>query len=377
MRIAGLAFAVILTSVLSLHAAELGAPRGDGANSETIDKARAIIRGLRKIVTPEGVEKLQTVRIGGIDQYISIRGVDRRNPVLLILHGGPGDVELPLAWWNTRALEEYFTVVQWDQRGAGKTYLLNDPSLVAPTMKPERFIRDTEELVAWLRKDLGKQKIFIMGHSWGSYIGLEFAKRRPEWLHAYIGTGQFANSPESERRGWKYALDAARAAGNTQAETQLESIAPYAVPGKSIPVRDIMLERKWSDYFGGVMAYRTHQTDGAAAELSPDYSPAEIPHLYDGNGFSEKYLLSDVLAADATGTKSLDCPLILLEGRHDKTVNSDVAHEWFEKVTAPEKHFVWFEHSAHEVMAEEPGKVLVSLVKYALPIALRAGDGVP
>jgi esterase/lipase len=171
-------------------------------------------------------------------------------------------------------------------------------------------------------------------------------------------------------------MDKARASGKVEAQKELQSIAPYAAPGTTIPLKDIMLERKWSDFFGGVMAYRTHQTDGAAASLSPDYSSSEIAHVYDGNAFSEQFLISAVLAADATGTKSLACPLILLEGRHDKTVNSDVAHEWFETVAAPEKHFVWFEHSAHEVMAEEPGKVLVSLVELALPVARRNGDGV-
>jgi pimeloyl-ACP methyl ester carboxylesterase len=369
--------ATVLTSLALVQPAQAETPQtGPDANAQGMDKARATIRDLRTIVTPQGIAEDRTVRIGGIDQYISIRGSDRRNPVLLILHGGPGDVELPMSWWNTRELEEYFTVIEWDQRGAGKTYLINDPAAVAPTMTPERFVQDTEELVTWLRGDLGKSKIFLLGHSWGSYVGLEFAKRHPEWLHAYIGTGQFANSPESERRGWAFAMQQAKATGNAEAQKELQSIAPYAAPGKAIPLKDIMLERKWSDFFGGVMAYRTHQTDGAAADLSPDYAAAETPHVWDGNGFSEKHLISAVLTADASGTKALRCPLILLEGRHDKTVNSDVAHEWFDKVKAPEKHFVWFEHSAHEVMAEEPGKVLVSLEKYALPIARRNGDGV-
>jgi proline iminopeptidase len=372
------ALMVLLALCLPAVAADSAKPDAQSeARSEARPEAADTIRNLRKIVAPEGIERLETVRIGGIDQFISIRGVDRRNPVLLILHGGPGFVETPLAWWDTRDLEEYFTVVHWDQRGAGKTYLLNDPKLVAPTMKPARFIADTEELVGWLRKTLGKQKIFLLGHSWGSYIGLEFAKRRPEWLHAYIGTGQAANTPESERRDWAYAMERARRSGNSQAEKDLNSVAPYAAPGQPIPLKSIALERKWSDYFGGVMAYRHDQIDGEAAKLSPDYTSAELAHIYDGNGFSERYLLADVLSLDLSGTRQLDCPLILLEGRHDRTVNSDVAHEWYEQVKAPEKHFVWFEHSAHEVASEEPGKLLVSLVKYALPIAVRAGDVAP
>src|SRR6202158_3852425 len=125
--------------------------------------ATLIIADARKIVTPNGVERLDKVRIGGIEQWVSIRGADKRNPVLLLIHGGPGYVSMPMSWWFTRGWEEYFTVVQWDQRGAGKTYLLNDPGKIAPTLTPERMIADTEEIAAWARKEFGKDKIFVLG----------------------------------------------------------------------------------------------------------------------------------------------------------------------------------------------------------------------
>lgn len=377
MRFIAIASATIIVALAQSASAQDTHAQDAAPKPRNRAEAVALIRDQRRIVVPGGIERDDTVRIGGIDQFITIRGVDRRNPVLLILHGGPGFVESPLAWWNTRGLEEYFTVVEWDQRGSGKTYLLNDPKAVAPTMTPDRMISDTEELISWLRTNLGKRKIFLLGHSWGSYLGLEVAKRHPEWLHAYIGTGQAANTPESERRGYADALAAAKKTGNRQAIAELESIAPYAAPGRPIPLASIIVERKWSDFFGGVMAYRTHEIDGDLAELSPDYSDAESAHVYDGNNYSQQFLLSDVLSLDLSGIRELRCPLILLEGRHDRTVNSDVAYEWFRTVRAPSKRFVWFEHSAHEVMTEEPGKVLISLVRYARPIATRAGDGAP
>jgi pimeloyl-ACP methyl ester carboxylesterase len=244
-------------------------------------------------------------------------------------------------------------------------------------MKPERFVDDIEELVGWLRKEMHKDKVFVLGTSWGSVIGLEFAQRRPEWLHAYIGMGQAVNIPESERRGYAYALEAAKKAGNKEAIAELESIAPYAAPGQTIPLEKIKIERKWSDFFGGVMAYRTHQIDGMVVGLSPDYSEEEARHVYDGNGFSQDFLFSPVLSVDLSHVTKLDCPLILLEGRHDRTVNAQVAHEWFERVRSPLKHFVWFERSAHEIMTEESGKLLVTLVEQARPIAARAGDVAP
>src|SRR5690606_8752901 len=338
-------------------------------------QAIEVIRELRKIVTPLGVERYEMVPVGGIPQFVSIRGADRRNPVLLIVHGGPGFPTSTIAWWGTRGLEEYFTVVHWDQRGAGKTHLASDPAEVAPTMTPDRFVDDTEELVGWLRGQFDKDKVFVLGTSWGSHVGLRFALRRPEWLHAYIGMGQAIDSPESERRGYAHALAAARAAGNRQAIADLESIAPYARAGGAISLEDIALERRWSDHFGGVMAYRTHQIDGIAVRLSPEYSDEEARRAYEGNGYSQDFLLSDVLGVDLSGVKALDCPLIVLAGRHDRSVNSYVAREWFDAVDAPAKHFEWFEHSAHEIIAEEPGKLLVTLVTHALPLAARSGDG--
>ncbi|MGE8233741.1 MAG: alpha/beta fold hydrolase, partial [Stenotrophomonas sp.] len=130
-------------------------------------QATAIVADMRRVVADNGIERLEKVRIGGIDQWVSIRGNDARNPVLLMLHGGPGWVAMPTSWYFQRGWEEYFTVVQWDQRGAGKTFASNDPVQLAPTMTRERMVADSLEMVAWLRHEFGKQKIFVLGQSWG------------------------------------------------------------------------------------------------------------------------------------------------------------------------------------------------------------------
>ena len=365
-----LAFLAILSTVI-VRAQE---PAKPASRSE----ATAIIANARKIVAPNGVERLETVRIGGIDQWVSIRGADRRNPVLLLIHGGPGYVSIPMSWWFSRGWEEYFTVVQWDQRAAGKTYLLTDPVTIASTLTQERMIADTEEMAAWVRRELGKDKIFVLGHSWGRFLGLQLAERHPEWLYAFIGVGQLIDGPESERQGWRFAMDAARHAGNAEAVRELEAIAPYGAPGQTIPIKDIYVERKWVGFYGGVMAYRRdNSADSDLAQLSPDYSDQEIGHIWDGNKFATPYLLPEVVALDLTKTNKLIVPLILFQGRHDRNVNSEVAATWFATVKAPEKQFVWFEHSGHMPMTEEPGKFLLSLVRYARPIAEKAGDAAP
>jgi proline iminopeptidase len=365
---------LIFLAVFAMAPARADEPAKPASRTEVT----AIIAEARKIVTPNGVERLEKVRIGGIDQWVSIRGTDRRNPVLLYIHGGPGYVSIPMSWWFSRGWEEYFTVVQWDQRAAGKTYLLTDPATIAPTLTPERMIADAEEMAAWVRRELGKDKIFVLGHSWGSFLGLQLAQRHPEWLYAYIGVCQLIDGPDSERRGWRFAMDAAHHAGNADAVRELEAIAPYGFPGQTIPIKDIYVERKWVGYYGGVMAYRRdNSADSDLAQLSPDYSDQEIGHIWDGNKFATPYLLPGVVALNLTNTNKLAVPLIMFEGRQDRNVNSEVAATWFDAVKAPHKQLVWFEHSGHMPMTEEPGKFLLSLVRYARPIAEKAGDIAP
>lgn len=369
---------VLIAGVLTFFAGSVIAGANDTTKPFTRDDATSVIRNARKILTHDGVERLEKVRIGGIDQWVSVRGADRRNPVLLYIHGGPGYVSIPMSWWFSRGWEEYFTIVQWDQRAAGKTYLLNDPEKVAPTLTRERMVADAEEMAEWARKEFGKNKILLLGHSWGSYLGLELAVRHPEWFYAYIGVCQVTNSPESERRGWRFAMDAARSTGNAEAVRELQAIAPYALPGKTIPIQDVYVQRKWVGFFGGTMAYRRdNAADSGLAELSPDYSDQEIQHIWDGNKFATPYLLPGLLAVDLSTTHRLELPLILFLGRHDRLVNSDVAAEWFDKVQAPEKHLVWFENSGHMPMTEEPGKFFLSLMRFARPIAERAGNVAP
>jgi len=369
-----LAAAAAVSAVVTATAARADQP----AKSGSFEGAAAIIAHARRILTPQGVERLEAVRIGGIDQWASIRGRDRRNPVLLVIHGGPGYVLMPESWWMSRDWEEYFTVVHWDQRGAGKTLLINDPAKLAPTMTLERSVTDAEEMVVWLRKEFGKRKVFVLAHSAGTYVGLQLATHHPDWLYAYIGVGQMADMPESERRGWAFAMDQARAAANAEAVRELQSIAPYFAPGHPSPLKDLYLERKWVGYFGGVMAYRhDNDADSDLVKLSPDYSREELRHIYDGNEFAERFLLADLIDGDWSVMRRFGCPMFLFEGRHDYNASSEVAHEWFEKVEAPAKQFVWFEDSAHMPMTEEPAKFLVSLVRFVRPLAEKDGVAAP
>ena len=141
----------------------------------------------------KGIDEASFISIGGIEQWVTIRGQDRANPVLLVLHGGPGDVTNPWTFALFAPWEKHFTVVQWDQRGAGRTFSRTGPT-VAPTMTLDRMAEDGFELLDYLRKHLGKDKIIVVGHSFGSIIGLRMVRARPDLFYAYVGTGQVADS---------------------------------------------------------------------------------------------------------------------------------------------------------------------------------------
>lgn len=363
-------------TALSLAAAPAGAqdkPVGPSSRTEAVK----IVADLRRIVSPDGLQASETVRIGGIDQVMTVRSQDLRNPVLIYFHGGPGFVETPLDWWWGRGWDEYFTVIHWDQRNGGKTYTAsgaNDPA----TLTPARFQADAEEVVQWALKRFGKRKLFVLGHSWGSMLGLKLAAAHPEWLHAYLGMGQITDGLESERRGWEWTRAKAQADGNAQALRELDAIAPYATRPGPLKVDAIITQRKWLGHYGGAAWRRTGgDFEAAAIKLSPEYTDADVRNAFKGQPPVTEALLPTILTVDLSTIRTLKVPLILLNGRHDINVSSDVAAEWFATVRAPSKRLVWFERSGHHITSEEPGKLLQTLVTYARPIAAKAGDVAP
>jgi pimeloyl-ACP methyl ester carboxylesterase len=323
------------------------------------------------VVSDHGVDQARAVEIGGVRQWITIRGRDARNPILLVLHGGPAAPDIPARWAFEGPWTDYFTVVEWDQRGGGKTFALDGPG--APAATKDRLVADTEELIAWLRSTYGRRKIFVVGHSWGSVLGLEMARRHPDWLYAYIGVGQIISMRAGERIGYAWTLAQARKAGDARAIADLEAIAPYPEPDGTLPLDKIDIERRWSVHYGGL----THNRDSYAwwenlERLSPDYSEADFKAIDAGSAQTLPALLPAMAATDFTSVTRLRCPILMFAGRFDYTTPSAPVKAWFDRLRAPSKRFVWFENSAHMIYGEEPGKFLVSLVRYARPLATDA-----
>jgi proline iminopeptidase len=336
----------------------------------TRKEVTSIIREGRKIVSPNGVEELIEIPIGGTKQWISVRGRDRSNPVLLMIHGGPASPEMPSSWFFENGWEDYFTVVQWDQRGAGKSYRSNDPKLVEPTLSIATIAADAAEVVGYLRNRYHKEKVFVLGHSWGSIIGITLAHDHPELLYAYIGTGQVISAVENERVGYANTLKLAEAAGNETAIKELKALAPYPPPDGTNLLQKLSTERKWSVGLGGLGFGRSSfGWYGNLFELSPEYSTADIDAIDKGSKFSLGKLWPQFSGVDFRGTTDFRCPILLIEGRRDNTTPSEVAAAWFEKVHAPAKKLIWLENSAHMTMLEEPGRFLVHLVQDARPYA--------
>ena len=212
---------------------------------------------------PERVKEEMFVRIGGIDQWITINGDDRDNPVLLFLHGGPGDALSPFDDALFAGWEKDFTLVQWDQRGAGRTYGKSGPS-IEPTMTVERMTDDGIEVAQFLTKHLNKKKIIIYGGSWGSILGVYMAHARPELFYAYVGDAQMVNTRKNESASYARVVEMARAAGDQPAITALTAIGP--------PPWDSL--RKWPVFAKTRRAYQAKVVTAPPApeKLNPAYA---------------------------------------------------------------------------------------------------------
>lgn len=330
---------------------------------------RDIIGDVSRIVAPNGVQENFKLRIGGIEQWIYARGQDRNNPVLLFVHGGPASPSAPTMWMYQRPLEEYFTVVNYDQRGAGRTYLDNDPEQVRPTLHIDRFADDAAEIAKAMAQRYGKRKVILVGHSWGTVVGMRAVLAHPELFHAYVGIGQVISMLDNEQISFDFALAQARKEHNQQAIRELESIAPY--PGNTPITRErIVKERTWAQHYGGLAAYRGDFSYYFNAPLlSPEYDARAVKAIDQGSLLTLEQVLNEWLQVDFKPVTDFPVPVLMFMGRHDYTTPSAPTAAWLARVRAPYKKAVWFEHSAHLVQFEEPGKTLVSLLEYVLPLA--------
>ena len=332
---------------------------------------------------PKGIEELKSINLGNAEQWIHIRGRNKNNPVLLWLHGGPGGAVIGAGDAFLRPWEDYFTIVMWDQRQTGKSYYPQRDDVEPLTV--QQFIDDTEELIQYLLNHLNKEKIFILGASWGTVLGMHMVKQHPEWLHAYIGVGQVVNSLQAEKALYSRLLDHAKDHKESKLVNKLKSItaaldADSPEREKSFADNTVFVRRELARLAGEALMHNTSFDETVniwnfEKLISPHLTFTDLCNdvlgdelaIYRAPYCLTKEFLDIDLPEDIGST--FDVPIFFFTGSHDWQTPVTLSDKWFSEITSPYKELVHFEESSHCVINEEPGRFLIGLVNKVLPFA--------
>lgn len=298
------------------------------------------------------------VEVGGIQQWLEIEG-DRKKPVLLIVHGGPGaSTRFASGAWTP--WREHFNLVHWDQRGAGRTFLKNGPENCQP-MTFDRIVEDGLEIAKFLCRNLLKDRVFVLGHSWGSAIAVHMVKRRPDLFAAFVGTGMLVNFHENELVNHSKLTQLAEMQGDIEGLATLKEIGhpPYA------DIQHLGAVRQLGDrLIGG---------NGDSPFPRPPVPPANMSAEDRNLGpqaffFSCNALIDDLWRVDLSllGT-SFDVPVFIFMGTHDQQTPIELAETYFASIEAPRKAFVRFDGCHHFVCINKPDEFLEQLIAHLLP----------
>ncbi|MDJ0704198.1 MAG: alpha/beta hydrolase [Leptolyngbyaceae cyanobacterium MO_188.B28] len=311
-------------------------------------------------VVPGSIAEINYLRLGGLDQWVMIRGESLANPPLILLHGGPGFSETHFFRYFNAPLEKTFTVVYWDQRGSGKSF---DSEISGSSMTVEQFITDLDELVEAVCKRVGKKKVVIFGHSWGSVLGVLYAARFPQKVAAYVGSGQLGDWPASEASTYAFVLAEAQRLNNRKAVKELRAIGPPPHTAKAL-----WTQRIWLLRIEGGPTVRDFWTLGRIFLSVPETSIFEPPNLMHAFKFSLDAMWAEVTAINLIkAAPALQMPVFFFLGRHDHCVPSEISTAYFDALTAPSKRLVWFEESGHQPFVDEAAKFNTSMVELVRP----------
>jgi pimeloyl-ACP methyl ester carboxylesterase len=300
------------------------------------------------------ISTIEKIKLGGIDQYLIIRGADSIKPVMLFLHGGPGSPELAFMKETNTAIENDFVMVYWEQRGAGKSYSSDIP---AESMNLEQFISDTRDLSKMLAQRFKKEKIFLMGHSWGSFLGIQAAHKYPELYYAYFGIGQVCHQYRGEQISFAWIKEQASLQKDSSA---IKKLAIMAFPDSLAPVNDwmtfLMPQRNYVTKYGGGV---THEMKSMWPVLkmvidAQEYTFSEKIMAMKASLFSLETLWPVVINTNLFNEiDSMALPVYIFQGKNDYQTPHGLAREFYDQLKAPEKGFFSFENSAHSPMMEE------------------------
>jgi len=296
------------------------------------------------------------IKVNGTTQGMFIKSKNIDNPVLLFLHGGPGMPEYFLTQQYPTGLENDFTVVWWDRRGAGLSY---SPDIPRESLTIEQSILDTITVTNYLRNRFKKDKIYLLGHSGGSFIGIQVVKQAPDLYYAYLGMGQMTYQVKSEKLAYEYMLQKYKEIGDSRMVGILEQnpvTLSVPLPRGYEKIRDEAMHRL------GIGSTRDMDSVITGIFLPswkfPEYTLREKINLWKGKFFSHSVMWNEMIATDLTKQfTEFDLPIYFLEGKYDYTCSYDLASEYFSHISAPIKRFYTFENSAHSPIFEEPQRM--------------------
>ena len=306
---------------------------------------------------PGSISVIEKVKLGGQEQYLIIRGQDRNKPVMLFLHGGPGSPEFAFMKKTNKAIEKDFVMVYWEQRGAGKSYSKDIP---AESMNLSQFISDTRELSILLAKRFKKDKIYLMGHSWGSFLGILTAYKYPELYHAYFGIGQVCSQYKGEKISFEWVKEQARKQNNTKAIVSLSKLSfPDSLAGMDAWSKYVMTERNYVSQFGGGVTHEMTSMLPLVKILlnTKEYTLSDKMNFMKASMYSLNHLWPVVIQKNLfNDIDSMRVPVYIFQGKFDNQTPYPIAKEFFNHLKAPKKEFFTFENSAHSPVMEEVPK---------------------
>jgi pimeloyl-ACP methyl ester carboxylesterase len=319
-----------------------------------------------RIKSADGVCVEGFVPIGGIEQWITIRGDQRDNPALLLIHGGPGSscgIFAPII----RSWERYFTVIQWDQRGSGKTFGRTGPS-DSGNINMDRLIRDGIEVADHIRTTLRKEKVILVAHSLGTTFGLSMVRRRPELFSAYVGTDQNTGMVRGREENYKATIVRLRAAGLDNGVSALQKIGPD--PFRWSP-KDFTTVAKWTMKSHPATCVQIMRLLKSAVWFTPGYTLLDIRDFASGMHFSIERLLAEIRTYDAwaEGTH-FAVPFFIFQGENDVVTPPFLAREFLEQVTAPVKHMELIRDAGHFAAFTQPEQFVRAMLAHVRPIAI-------
>ncbi|NLN56353.1 MAG: alpha/beta hydrolase [Clostridiales bacterium] len=313
------------------------------------------IRDEQGNIPENAVSELIKVELNGRKQWISIRGHDKDNPVLLFLAGGPGGTQMAAVRHELSRLEKHFVVVNWDQPGSGKSYGVKNEGKISV----DTYIDDGIALTEYLISRFSKEQIYLIGESWGSALGIFLINKKPDYYHAFIGTGQMVDFEETERLDYAKALEIAEQKGDKSLINRLRrnGVPPYY--GDDVTWKSAVYLNYLSAYMANLPEIHNPGYNTLRDIFSPEYGISDKINYIRGvvYTFNEVYQqLYDIdLRKDYT---SLNVPVYFFLGRYDYNAPTSLVEEYYELLDAPQKEILWFEHSAHSPWINESDKFI-------------------